>query len=374
MGESDMTRSSKFGVPKTSNFGPRTLPGLVGIDRSSVLDSLLPMAFSQAHSLFPAADLRFTFHASRFMLPLYSILLALVCLAGTACSTTAPTGKILFDDARGTVSLQTISDQSIKANHPINLEPALLSQLLTGMELQDRGGGEHNVRGLQTLIEGNAALIFPVFSDDQVQFLAPLIAEGLRTANANQSVEFRVVTTIPGSNRFESSTTETTLGSLYAYGRQLYVILTQYNYNPMQTNLNFAEQTHRSQDPLDYSGLKHRTLRFTPKAALRTDSPDPPTMGKPTDRFIAVDYQLLQQAWRNLEAKKHAAPQVDGSVEAVRAAEDRARTAEAQARNTEALSQEVETLKKQLESIQKQLGNQPTGQSSQNQKTTPPAK
>jgi len=315
------------------------------------------------------------------MLPLYSILLALVCLAGTACSTTVPTGKILFDDPRGTVSLQTISDRSIQANHPINLEPALLSQLLTGMELKDDGGGEHNVRGLQTLIEGNAALIFPVFSDDQVQFLAPLIAEGLRTANANQSVEFRVVTTIQGSNRFQSPTTETTLGSLYTYGRQLYVILTQYNYNPMQTNLNFAEQTHRSQDPLDYSGLKHRTLRFTPKAALRADSPDPPTMGKPTDRFIAVDYQLLQQAWRNLEAKKHAPPQVDGSVEAVRAAEDRARTAEAQARtaeaqarNTAALSQEVETLKKQLESIQKQLGNQPTGQSSQNQKTTPPAK
>ena len=309
------------------------------------------------------------------------ILLTLLCLAGTACSTTAPTGKILFDDARGTVSLQTISDQSIQANHPINLEPALLSQLLIGMELRDDGGGEHNVRGLQTMIEGNAALIFPVFSDDQVQFLAPLIAEGLRTANANQSVEFRVVTTIPGSNRFQSPTTETTLGSLYAYGRQLYVILTQYNYNPMQTNLNFAEQTHRSQDPLDYTGLKHRTLRFTPKAALRTDSPDPPTMGKPTDRFVAVDYQLLQQAWRNLEAKKQAAPQVDGSVEAVRAAEDRARTAEAQARaaeaqarNTEALSQEVETLKKQLESIQKQLGNQPTGQASTNQKTTPQQK
>ena len=141
----------------------------------------------------------------------------------------------------------------------------------------------------------------------------------------------------------------------------------------MLTNLGMAEASHRSQDPLDYSGLKHRTLRFTPKAALRADSPDPPTMEKPTDRFIAVDYQLLQQAWRNLEAKKHAAPQVeaDRSVEAVRAAEARAqaaeaqaRTAEAQARNTEALSQEVETLKKQLESIQKQLGNQPTGQAS----------
>jgi hypothetical protein len=38
------------------------------------------------------------------------------------------------------------------------------------------------------------------------------------------------------------------------------------------------------------------------------------------------------------------------------------------------LAQEVETLKQQLESIQKQLGNQPTGQGSPNQKTTPPSK
>jgi hypothetical protein len=299
------------------------------------------------------------------------LLLTLLCLVGTSCSTTAPTGKILFDDPRGTVSLQAISDPSIHANHPINLEPALLAQLLTGIELHDEGLGEHHVRGFQTLIEGKDALTYPAFSEDHVQFLAPLLAEGLRTANANQSVEFRVVTTKEGSNRFQSPTTETSTGSLYVYGRQLYVILTQYNYNPMLTNLGMAEASHRSQDPLDYSGLKHRTLRFTPKAALRADSPDPPTMEKPTDRFLAVDYQLLQQAWRNLEAKKHAAPQVDGSVEAVRAAEARAqaaeaqaRTAEAQARNTEALSQEVETLKKQLESIQKQLGNQPTGQNS----------
>jgi hypothetical protein len=299
------------------------------------------------------------------------LLLTLLCLVGTACSTTAPTGKILFDDPRGTVSLQAISDPSIHANHPINLEPALLAQLLTGIELHDEGLGEHHVRGFQTLIEGKDALTYPAFSEDHVQFLAPLLAEGLRTANANQSVEFRVVTTKEGSNRFQSPTTETSTGSLYVYGRQLYVILTQYNYNPMLTNLGMAEASHRSQDPLDYSGLKHRSLRFTPKAALRANSPDPPTMEKPTDRFLAVDYQLLQQAWRNLEAKKHAAPQVDGSVEAVRAAEARAqaaeaqaRTAEAQARNTEALSQEVETLKKQLESIQKQLGNQPTGQNS----------
>jgi hypothetical protein len=340
-----------------------------------------PMALSPQQSSdtlhvsrFTPSALRFTPHASRFT----KSLLALLCVISTACSTTAPTGKVLFEDPRGSVSLQEISDRSIQANHPINLDQALLAQLLTGIELHDEGGGEHHIKGFQSLIVGKADT-YPLFSEDQTQFLAPLLAEGLRTATASQSVEFRVVTTQEPSNRFQSPIKETTAGSLYAYGRQLYVILTQYKYNPMLTNTRINEAAHRSQDPLDYSGLKYRTMRFTPKAALRADSPDPPTMDKPTDRFLAVDYQLLQQAWRNLEAKRQAAAQLESgaasvseSQEAIRAAEARARAAEtqartaeaqaraaeAQARNTAALSQEVETLKKQLESIQKQLGSQ----------------
>ncbi len=278
------------------------------------------------------AEPRFTFHGSRFTIPLNSILLALLCVAGTACSTTAPTGRILFEDARGSVSLQTISNPLIQASHPINLEPALLAQLLIGLEIHERGIGPH--RRVVVGFAGQPST-YPLFSEDQIQFLAPLLAEGLRTATANQSIEYRVVTTHEGSNRFQSATTETTAGSLYAYGRQLYVILSQYRYNPMRTNLDFGDIPYRSQEPLDYSGLRYRTLRFTPKAALRADSPDPPTMEKYPNRFVAIDYQLLDQA--SLDA---------------------ARAAEARARSTEALSQEVETLKKQLESIQKQLGSQ----------------
>ena len=302
-------------------------------------------------------------HSARKLSHSRSLLLALLCVVGTSCGTTAPTGQIIFDDPRGTVSLQTISDQSIQASHPINLEPALLTQLLTGIELHDEGAGRYHLKGVQSMIAGKEDT-YPLFSEDQVQFLAPLIAEGLRTATAHQSVEFRVVTTQEGSNRFQSPTTETTTGSLYAYGRQLYVILNQYRYNPMLTSLEMTDSIHRSMEPLDYSRLKFRTLRFTPKAALRTDSLDPPTMGKPTDRFLAVDYQLLQQAWRNLAATRQAAPQVGGGTASVGESLAAARAAEAQTRNTAALAQEVETLKKQLESIQKQLGNQPTGQAS----------
>ena len=267
---------------------------------------------------------------SSFTPPLCSILLALLSVVGSACSTTAQTEKTLSEDPRGSVSLQTISNPLIQASHPINLAPALLAQLLTGLRIHDEGIGPH-----RRVVEGFARQpsTYPLFSEDQVQFLAPLLAEGLRTATANQSIEYRVVTTQEGSNRFQSPTKETTAGSLYVYGQQLYVILSQYRYNPMRTNLDFADIPYRSQEPLDYSGLRYRSLWFTPKAALRADRPNPPTMEKYPNRFVAIDYQLLDQQ----------------SLEAARAAETRARS-------TEALAQEVETLKQELESIKKQLG------------------
>jgi hypothetical protein len=307
------------------------------------------------------ADPRFTFHASRFTVPLISILLALLCVVGTACGTTAQTGKIIFDDPRGTVSLKTISDRSIQANHPINLEPALLAQLLKGIEISDQDLGHNHVTGFQSVVIGPYPSV-PVFSEDQIQFLAPLLAEGLRAAAPDQSVEYRVLATYKRS-ALESPTKETTAGSLYVYGRQLYVTLSQYRYNQMQANLNLRDSYGR-ENTVDYSGLRDRILVFTPKAAQRIDRFDPPTGDKFTDRFIAVDYELLQQAWRNLEAKRQAAPQVKGGTAPVGESLETTRAAEAQARNTEALAQEVETLKKQLESIQKQLGSQPTGQAS----------
>lgn len=294
-----------------------------------------------------------------------SLLLALLCIVGTACSTTAPTGKILFEDPRGSVSLQTFSNPSIQASHPINLEPALLVQLLTGLEIDDGGVGAHHIKSMQSSITG-AVAISPLFSEDQVQFLAPLLAEGLRRATPNESIEYRVVTTHEPSNRFQTPITETTSGSLYGYEGQLYVILTQYRYNPMLRNI--------SQEERDYSSLRWRTLRFTPKAAVRADSPNPPTMGRATDRFVAVDYQLLNQAWRALATKRDVAPQVGGEAEPMGESSQATRAAKARARNAEALAQEVETLKQEVESMKKNLGSQNPGQDSPMQKATPPSK
>jgi hypothetical protein len=314
-------------------------------------------------SFFQAADPRFTFHASRFTIRPIGILLALLCFICAACGTTAPTGKVLFDDPHGTVSLQTMPDQSIQATHPITLEPTLLAQILGGMVVQNQE------RGIQRLFAGGSPP-FPVFSDNQIQFLAPLLAEGLRTATPNQHIEYRVQTTHEGS-MFESSTTETTAGSLFAYGRQLYLTLSQYRYAPARANLNANDTTNRMRGP-DFSGLRDRILLFTPSTAQRSYAFDQPEGGKPTDQFLVIDYQLLQAAPAAATAGK-TAPQME-RTSPMRESPVGTSASEAPAQSTEILAQEVETLKKQLESIQKQLGNQPTNPDSPKKKTAPAAK
>ncbi len=307
------------------------------------------------------ADPRFTLHASRLTIPLNSILLALLCFIFAACGTTGQTVKVLFDDPRGTVSLQAISDQSIQAHHPINLDPTLLAQVLRGMEVQDQE------RGLQSLI-GRAPSPIPVFSDDEIQFLAPLLAEGLRTAAPNQRIEYRVQTTLEGS-LLESAVTETTAGSLYAYGRSLYMTLSQYRYAPARANLNVNDTAYRMSRP-DSSGLRNRTLLFSPSSAQRSDAFNPQVEGKSTDRFLAVDYQLLQQAPPAAATTGQTAPQMGTSP----MSGSPVGPSEAQTHKTEALAQEVEALRKELQSVQKQLGNQPTKPDSPKKKTAPAAK
>ena len=323
---------------------------------------------SHRPSLFPAADPRFTFHASRFTVPLISLLLALVCLVGTACGITGPTGTIILDDPRGTVSLQTMSDQSIQANHPINLDPNLMAQLLRGIQIQEQ---EH---GLQKLITSPSAPV-PVFSDDQIRFLAPLLAEGLRTATPDQRIEYRVNATHKGSV-LESSTTETTAGSLYAYGRQMYVILSQYNYNQMRENMSVNDMSNRYRSrQTETSGLEDHILLFTPSAAQRSDSFDPPAGWKSTDRFLAVDYQLLQQVSPALATTEQTAPRTESVAAPIRESPAGTSTSGASAQSTEALAQEVEALKKEMQSLkQQQLNNQTTGPDSPKQKTKPQQK
>ena len=306
-------------------------------------------------------------HLVRTLSPTSACALALLCLVATACGTTGPAGIILVDDSRGTVSLETIPDRSIHATHPINLEPALLAQVLKGIEVQDQGD-----RMVQKLFTGSSYSV-PVFSEEHIRFLAPLIAEGLRTAAQDQQIEYRVNTTYEGS-ALESSYTETTAGSLYAYGRQLFVTLSQYRYSKARANVNIRNINYQSVG-MDYTGLKNHVLLFTPRVAQRSDSFDPPPSGKSTDRFIAIDYQLLQHA-PVATTGRTAAPDAaspDTSAQTAEALAKRESEIQALRDRVNKNASEMETLRKELQSVQDQLGPT-TGPDSQKRKTTPSSK
>ena len=183
------------------------------------------------------------------------------------------------------------------------------------------------------------------------------------------AVEYRVLATRQGS-ALESPTTETTAGSLYAYGRQLYVTLSQYQYDPIRTNMNTPGYQLRVPD---YSGLSNRTVLFTPSAAQRSDSFDPPAGGKSTDRFLTIDYQLLQHASPAAVMTEQTAPRAERAAP-IRESPAGTSVSEAPAHTTEALAQEVETLRKELQSVQKQLDSQTTPQDSPERETPPPSK
>jgi hypothetical protein len=286
-----------------------------------------------------------------------SCFLALLFLVGTACGLTAPPGTFLYQDPGETVFLQTIPDHSIHATHPINLKPALLAQVLKGIHVQDQGD-----RLLQRLLAGPSTPV-PAFSDEQIQVLAPLLAEGLRSASQDQQVEFRVRTQYEGS-ALEFSYTETTAGSLYAYGQQLFVTLSQYRYSKVRTNINIRNINYQSVG-LDYNGLKNRILVFIPKAAQRSDSVVPPPGGRSIDRFLAIDYQLLQPVSTTGHTAASEATSSDTSPPTAEALAKREAEIQALRDRVNKNASEMETVRKELKSLQDQVGSQTPGQGNQ---------
>jgi hypothetical protein len=303
----------------------------------------------------------------------------MLCLVGTACGMTPPIAKVLFEGPRGKVFLQPIPDRSFQVSHPVHLETALIARVLSGVLVQERE------RALQAVLAGSSSTT-PIFSAEEIQFLAPLLARALATATTDQAVGFLVTSTRPGDTRLEYSTTETTVGSLYAYDLSLYFLLSQYRYAPARTT---TENIAHRRLP-DTSGLSDRTLLFTPSFAQRSGNFHRPAAETSADKFLAIDYQLLQQVSPSAGSPGRAEPRTERTAEPHR--EDVSILPPSQnplnVQRTLSSDQEIhalkdlviqkdmelETLRKELQSIRKQLDAQTTRQDSQKRKNKSPSK
>jgi hypothetical protein len=253
-------------------------------------------------------------------------------------------------------------------------------RLLSGILIQERQ------QALQAVLAGPSPTV-PVFSAEETQFLAPLLAKALATATENQAVGFSVITRRPGHSLLESSTTETTTGSLYTSGRSLYVSLSQYRSAPTRTN---TENIAHRRLP-DTSGLSNQILLFTPRFAQGSDTSHRSASGAATDKVLVIDYQLLQQEPPSVATPMQVGSQPEHVVEPSRQEVPAVPSSQTPLSAQQALEQrevevrtlkdlivkkdlELDALKLELQSIRRQLDDQITLQDSQKRKSKPPSR
>jgi hypothetical protein len=225
------------------------------------------------------------------------VLLAGIALALSACATGPDRDLTIHESERGGVYVERIPDRSFQAAHPITLSADTMARVLRGVVVKEDPGL------LGRLVAGKSEAV-RAFRDEDVEFLAPLLAEGLTRAAADQQVGFRVVQVdapisskssgpafclssvrFPGVCASEI-TQESTGGSLYAYGQSLYFTLTGYRHRTDR-----AESENPANRPVyNSTRLANHTVHFIPESAKR---PDSYRNAHSTDATLVIDYNLL---------------------------------------------------------------------------------
>jgi hypothetical protein len=285
-------------------------------------------------------------------------------VASSACSTGPEVDVTLHESPQGAVYLERISDRSFQAAHPIRIDSNTIVLVLRGVLVRSDQGV------LQNLLAGKPDAL-RAFSDDDVAYLAPLISDGLMRAAADQQVGFRIEQIgLPGySERVGAGVgsseppltlrpRETTTGVIYAYGRSLYLTLTQYRYRQEPaTTISMANR----RIP-DASGLVNHTVSFVPEAAKRPDSYHD---ARSTDKTLVIDYELLAKL----------RPASSGSASAQSSTTPAPPPASTSGNQEPAKKDsDIEALRKELQEIKRQLAEQEAERARSQPKNSVPQK
>lgn len=234
--------------------------------------------------------------------PLALFLLIGITLALSACATTPDLDITIHKSERGAVYVERFPDRSFQAAHPITLSADTMARVLRGVTLKDG-------RGVLGNLSSNKSETIRAFGDEDVEYLAPLLVEGLTRAASDQQVGFRIVKNgaptqsqpvgtifclsdvrfpnVCESEQVRGETSgEATGGSLYSYERSLYLTLTEYRQRAEGTDAN--TMAHRRL--FNPTGLANRTVHFVPESAKR---PDSYRTARSTDTTLVIDYSLL---------------------------------------------------------------------------------
>jgi hypothetical protein len=120
-------------------------------------------------------------------------------------------GANLANTAKGGVYLEDVSDFSFEASHPAVVDQVTMAKILKGIYRNDgmEGSSRMSVGGSKPM---------RIFSDEDAEFLSPLLAQGLAKAKPEQLVWFRVSSSA-------GSGSEPTTGSIYVQKGSLFLTI-----------------------------------------------------------------------------------------------------------------------------------------------------
>ncbi len=134
-----------------------------------------------------------------FAIVLFGLLSVSLLVSGCASSTK------IAKSAKGSVQLEEVTDWSFEASHPAVIDHATLMKALKGMYADEgmSAGGSKPMR---------------MFSDEDAEFLTPLLAQGLSKARPEQLVGFRMSSSA-------GSGSEPTTGSIYVQRGEIHIAI-----------------------------------------------------------------------------------------------------------------------------------------------------
>ena len=140
------------------------------------------------------------------------IMLSLVGIAACALVFSGCAGGTkLAHNAKGSVYLEEVTDWSFEASHPAVIDQLTITKIVKGLYSNDGMSGPSRM-------SAGGSKPMRIFSDEDAEFLSPLLAQGLSKAKPEQLVGFRVSSSA-------GSGSEPTTGSIYVQKGSIYLTI-----------------------------------------------------------------------------------------------------------------------------------------------------
>jgi hypothetical protein len=120
-------------------------------------------------------------------------------------------GTKLAHNAKGSVYLEEVTDWSFEASHPAAIDQLTITKIVKGLYSNDSMSGSSRM-------SAGGSKPMRIFSDEDAEFLSPLLAQGLSKAKPEQLVGFRVSSSA-------GSGSEPTTGSIYVQKESIYLTI-----------------------------------------------------------------------------------------------------------------------------------------------------